>query len=363
MFGDLKTAQIPVTHGASLAGYSELAQSLGLDAKAMLRRAGLGRHALDDPEAPVSLEAACELLSASADASGVDDFGLRLAALRDLSNLGPIGLVAREETTAMLALDTVCRYLCLISASLMVRIEHQRDLVAIRAYILLPRSARTRQALEMTVGIVYRIIAELLGSVWKPVQVCFTHRPPIDSKPHRKFFGIPITFNAEFDGMVCRAVDLNRPLPRGKRDLTRFAVRYLDQVLSQQRPSSSATARQFIAAMLASGRCTAQQLADHLGVDRRTVHRHLVSEGESFRGLLQSTRMELAERLVAGSDLALSEVAALLGFAVPSAFSSWFAKTFDSSPSQWRKRRGSTPTGPDASPRAREPRDVVRRGA
>jgi len=47
MFGDLKTAQIPVTHGASLAGYTELAHSVGLDAKAMVRRAGLGRHALD----------------------------------------------------------------------------------------------------------------------------------------------------------------------------------------------------------------------------------------------------------------------------------------------------------------------------
>jgi len=124
--------------------------------------------------------------------SGVEDFGLQLAALRVLSNLGPIGFVAREEATAMQALDTVCRYLCLISASLMVRIEHQRDLVAIRAYILLPRSTRTRQALELTVGIVYRIIAELLGSVWKPVQVCFTHRSPVDSKPHRKFFGIPL---------------------------------------------------------------------------------------------------------------------------------------------------------------------------
>ncbi|WP_233869888.1 helix-turn-helix transcriptional regulator [Paraburkholderia adhaesiva] len=183
------------------------------------------------------------------------------------------------------------------------------------------------------------IIAELLDSAWKPAQVCFTHRAPRDSRPHRKFFGIPVTFNAEFDGMVCRAADLGRPLPRGKRDATRFAVRYLDQVLAQQRPSSSATARQFIAAMLASGRCTAAQLAEHLGVDRRTVHRHLMTEGESFRGLLQSTRMELAERLVAESDLALSEVGTLLGFAVPSAFSSWFARTFGSSPSQWRRNR------------------------
>lgn len=339
MFGDIKSTQLPVTHGASLAGYAELARSVGLDANAMLRRAGLGRHVLDDPEAPVSLEAACELLEASAEACGVKDFGLRLATLRDLSNLGPIGLVAREEITAMRALDTVCRYLCLISASLMVRIEHQRDLVAIRAYVLLAPSTRSRQALELTVGMLYRIIAELLGSAWKPVQVCFSHRSPRDSRPHRKFFGIPVTFNAEFDGMVCRAADLSRPLPRGKRDVTRFAVRYLDQALAQQRPSSSATARQFIAAMLASGRCSAQQLAGHLGVDRRTVHRHLVTEGESFRGLLQSTRMELAERLVADSDLALSEVATLLGFAVPSAFSSWFARTFGSSPTQWRKNR------------------------
>src|SRR6516225_10947491 len=37
MFGDFKTTHLPVTHGASLAGYPELAHRVGLDAIAMLR--------------------------------------------------------------------------------------------------------------------------------------------------------------------------------------------------------------------------------------------------------------------------------------------------------------------------------------
>jgi AraC-like DNA-binding protein len=339
----LRMMSVPVTHSASLAGYLDVAHDIGLDVKTMLRRAGLAPHALDDPETPVSLRASCELLEASASASGVEDFGLRLAARRDLSNLGPIGLVAREEPTAMRALDTVCRYLCLISDSLLVSVEPQGEFVILRAYVTLPPTIPTRQAMELTVGMLYRIVAELLGPAWAPAQVCFEHRPPRNSAPYRKFFGVPVTFNAAFDGMTCRARDLNRPLPRGKRDVTGFAVRYLDQALSRRRLPASATARQFIAAMLAGGRCTSQQLAEHLGVDRRTIHRHLASEGESFRALLQSTRLELADRLVTDSDLPLSEVAMMLGFAVPTAFSAWFAKAFGCSPTRWRRNAQDRP--------------------
>jgi hypothetical protein len=37
--------------------------------------------------------------------------------------------------------------------------------------MLLPPVTRTRQALELTVGTLYRIISELLGSAWKPVRL------------------------------------------------------------------------------------------------------------------------------------------------------------------------------------------------
>ncbi|MCY1382826.1 Helix-turn-helix domain protein [compost metagenome] len=94
--------------------------------------------------------------------------------------------------------------------------------------------------------------------------------------------------------------------------------------------------RQLIAALLPGGRCTSQQVAQHLGVDRRTVHRHLARDQQTFAKLLQSVRAELVLRQVRDSDLPLSEVALLLGFAAPAAFSHWFRSTFGCSVTAWR---------------------------
>jgi hypothetical protein len=47
--------------------------------------------------------------------------------------------------------------------------------------------------------------------------------------------------------------------------------------------------------MLPLGRCSVEKVAQHLGVDRRTVHRHLAQSGETFSSLVDDVRGELAE--------------------------------------------------------------------
>ncbi|MGM9427615.1 AraC family transcriptional regulator [Hydrogenophaga sp. MI9] len=327
---------LPVVRSASLAGYLDLAQSVGLDARAMLRRAGLSPRSLEDPETPLSATAVRALLEDSAQASGVEDFGLRMAGRRQLANLGPISLVLKEEPTARAALDTLCRYLRLLNASLLTRVEDHGAMVIIREEILVEQSASTRQSMELAVGVMHRILCELLGAPWKPLRVCFNHRPPRDTKAHKAFFGTAVDFNAEFNGIVCNAADLQARLPGNNPEMARFARQYLDRALSGQHQSTKATVRQLVAALLPGGRCTSQQVAQHLGVDRRTVHRHLAQEGESFATLLQSVRSELVLRQVQDSDLPLAEVAQLMGFAAPAAFSHWFRSTFGCSVTAWR---------------------------
>lgn len=327
---------VPVVRSASLVGFLDLAQSVGLDAYAMLRRAGLSPRSLEDPETPLSTVAVRALLEDSAQASGVEDFALRLASRRQLSNLGPISLVLTEEPTARAALDTLCRYLRLLNASLLTCIEEHDKVLVIREEILVAQTASTRQSMELAVGIMYRIVRELLGARWKPLRVCFTHRPPRDTSAHSAFFGIAVDFNSELNGIVCNAADLLVPQQGVNPEMARFARQYLDRALSGQHQSTQTTVRQLIAALLPGGRCSSQQVAQHLGVDRRTIHRHLAREGENFASLLQSVRAELVMRQVQDSDLPLAEVAQLLGFGTSAAFSHWFRGTFSCSAMQWR---------------------------
>lgn len=93
-------------------------------------------------------------------------------------------------------------------------------------------------------------------------------------------------------------------------------------------------------ALLPGGGCTAALVARHLGVDRRTLHRHLAAQGQSFSGLLQELRCEWVEKHLRQGQLPLADSATLLGFASQSAFAYWFRSRFGCSVSRWRRGGG-----------------------
>ena len=76
------------------------------------------------------------------------------------------------------------------------------------------------------------------------------------------------------------------------------------------------------------GRCSVEKVAQHLGVDRRTVHRHLARSGETFSSLMDELRAELAESYLEGNKGRPADVADLLGFSGLSAFSRWHKRRF-----------------------------------
>ena len=328
---------------AGLAGYAEVARSAGLDPHAMVRKAGLPRRCLDEPDALISMEAACKLLEQSAAASGLEDFGLRMAATRRISNLGPVLLVMRQEGTALGALRTLLNYNRLLNDALLAHIEHEEGLVLIREDLVVDSSVPTRQSMELTVGVMVQVLKELLGAGWQPRSICFTHRKPRDARFHRAYLGRNVDFNADFNGIVCSAADLQRELPAAEPLMAGFARRALDAEMSARRAGGTEAVRHLIAAMLGNGRCTVDKVAQHLGVSRATLHRQLSAEGGTFSSILESVRRDVAQRLQTESDRSLDDVAAMLGFSSASAFAHWYRAGFDAS--FMRSRRAASPRG------------------
>lgn len=333
---------------ASLTGYAELARAAGLDPNAMMRKVSLPRRSLDDPETLISLSSVCRLLEQSADVAGMDDFGLRMASRRRLSNLGPVSLVLRQEPNGLRAVQTLINYNRLLNDALLAHVDQEEGLAIIREQILVGSAVPIRQMIELTVGVMFQFLRELLGSQWQPRVICFTHRPPHDRRFHQTFLGKNLDFNAGFNGIVCRTKDLERDLPAGEPGLAGFAKRFLDAALTEKGSATSETVRHLVAAMLGNGRCTVEMVAQHLGVSRATLHRQLLQEDETFSSLLNSIRRESALRLVKESDRPLDDIAAMLGFSSSSAFAHWFRAEFDTTFVRWRRelRGASTRGGP-----------------
>ena len=84
---------------ASLTNFADVARRVGLDPARLLREFGLPQQCLRDPELKVPLDTVRQLLEVSAERADVEAFGLMMADSRWLSNLGPVGLLVREQPT------------------------------------------------------------------------------------------------------------------------------------------------------------------------------------------------------------------------------------------------------------------------
>ena len=82
--------------------------------------------------------------------------------------------------------------------------------------------------------------------------------------------------------------------------------------------------------------CSAAAIARLFSMHRRTMNRHLHTEGLGFRQVTNEVRFEIACELLANTDMALSQVAAALKYSEPSAFTRAFRRWSGQTPSAWR---------------------------
>lgn len=318
-----------------LTGYATLARAFGLAPELMARDVGIDLTALADLDARIPAKAFAELLERSAAAANVHDFGLRLAESRVLGILGPVGIVMREEADLRSALQSLARYLPIHNEALALDLDEDGPMAMLRLEVRLPGPAEARHFTELSLGAFHRIVSRFLGVDWKPGRVCFEHAGPAESSAHRRFFGCRVEFQHEFSGIVFRAKDLDSPISMSDAMLARYAHRYLDAIAQHRDASPGEKVRELVRLWLPSGSCSASKVARGLGVDRRSMHRYLSQTGESFSLVVSEVRAEMACRMLSGRR-PLSEVAELVGFSGPAAFSRWFKQAFHCSPSEWR---------------------------
>ena len=75
-----------------------------------------------------------------------------------------------------------------------------------------------------------------------------------------------------------------------------------------------------------------------------TLRRRLASEGASYRGLLTTVRLQLAQRLLAESEMPIRQIGARLGFDGPTSFSRFFRSLTGLPPSEFRSSRKRFPS-------------------
>ena len=224
---------------ACLTDFVEVARSVGLEPNRMIDAVGLPQASLHNPDLKISLSAFSRLLEVSAKAAKIDNFGLRLSERRLLSNLGPVGLLAREQRTVHEAMEALARYIGLHSDGIRLDVEEQDDLVFISPVVLIRRTVPMRQATELSVGCAFRVLRTFLGAAWKPQFTCFSHGPPSNGDIYLRILGHHVKYGQEFNGIVCRADDLAEPLRASDPVFARYIKQYLDLIAVRTNTTAS----------------------------------------------------------------------------------------------------------------------------
>lgn len=324
-----------LTRSASLTNYAAVAQAAGLNPIAMLQEAGLAPACLDDPDLHVPSEAIGQLLERSAELSGWQDFGVRLAESRSFLVFGPLAFLVREQDDVRSSLQMLIRFMHLHNQSIQIWLEEDSTHARL-CFDHIGRTSPTRQSLGLCVTVVYRFLKQALPAPWEPQRVCFMHDAPVDRSVYRRVFSTRVGFREAINGIILKTSDLAQPLLTSSH-LGRYAYDYV-QALSAGAPrTTAAQVRKLILVTLAAGNCSLGMVARQLGMDVRTVRRHLDREGSSFNALMREVRRELAPRYLAGPLRSRSELALLLGFSAPQSFARWFQDEFGMPVANWSR--------------------------
>lgn len=316
-----------LVRSAALTNFATVAAGCGLDPQALLAEHGLPPRCLDEPDLMVPAQAVGALLEGAARRASDPAFGLRMAQSRRLSNLGPLGLLVRDEATLRSALEAIVRHIHLHNEAMSVTVQEDGGLVIIRAVLDTGTGQPVPQAVEITVAVMFRVLRVFLGAAWQPRLVCFAHRAPGTLALHRQLFGRAVEFGHEFSGIVCNAADLDAPNPAADPVMAHYTRRLVEQA-RRARTTTADRVRELVVLLLPRGHCRIEVVAQHLGLDRRTIARRLAAEHTTFSAVLTQVRRELWARYRDDGGWPLAEVAARLGFSAPSAFSRWHRQQF-----------------------------------
>lgn len=320
---------VSLVRAACLTNYEDVATASGLNPLRMLLDAGLSPSVFDDPDVMIPVTKVGQLLQHSATLSGNESFGLSMASSRRLSNLGPVGLLIRDQATLRDALNLLMRHLALLNGALTLAVEEEGGIVTIRELLLGGGVGEaTRQRVELALGVMVRIIRQLIGRDWQPKRVCFEHAAPRSLAMHTRVFGPQLAFDQAFNCIVCTTSDLDTH--------NEFAdpamIRYVEKLMEASGPARHDPllddVRRAIVLLLPTGRCSIQQVSEHMGVVPRTIQRRLTERGHTFSSAMTEVRKQLATRYVFESKRSLTEIAELLGFTAASSFSRWYQSQF-----------------------------------
>ena len=344
----------PVVRAAGVRGLAGLVDDLGGDGRALFARFGLGDP--DDDERLVPLLSVNAALETAARELGCPDLGLRLAERQDHTVLGPLAVALESAVTVRDAVESVSRFMFVHSNAISIEIGADPGgsptLFGLYYRVHVPGvtvpgvTVPGAQGLDLGIGIVHRIYGLIRGEedgAYPLRGVDLPHRPVAPLGGYEEFFGVRPRFGRPAAALRIPTSELGYRSEGSSALLHALAVAHLERTYTRSDPGTVERVRAVLAESLGTPTATLTGVARLLLLHPRTLQRRLADEGTAFDAVLDDARRERARHLVAATDLPLTQVASMLGYAHQAALTRAVRRWFGTSPRTLRASRGVAP--------------------
>lgn len=323
----------------NLFGYDELVTELGGDPLRLRSRFGISPGIEHRDEAFVSFGAFSGLIADTALDCSCSDFGMRLAERQGLPIFGPVAVIARNATSVSESIAAISRFMPAHSSALRLVVSSP-DLdgnVQIRYEITRRPRYDLRQSYELAMANAVLIVRLLSGGGSGPTRVWLPHARINSDAIYQRFLGCPVTFESTWCGLLVSGEVMALEIDAADPQTKRLATSYLESSFPQ--PGAPLTRRvgDLVRRLLPTGAYSADVVADHLHLHRRTLQRRLMQEGVTYASILDEQRRDLAVRYLGEPEMQVGQIAVLLGYTEQSAFNRAFRRWFDASPRDFRR--------------------------
>ena len=284
-------------------------------------QAGLSATALSDRNR-IPVMGQIEFLGLVSRAVADDWIGLTLAADFDLREMGMLYYVAASSHRLGDALQRLERYVRLGNEALVVRIRTGPVCRVGLSYTGVPRHL-DRHQMEFLALAFLRLCRQLVGQKVMPVATSFIHHRSGDLREARRHFGDGVEFDASADEICLEAALLDVALVSADPFLNELMLKTCEEAMAGRLSNVSpfrTLVENTIAPLLPHAEVGANTVARRIGLSERTFSRRLKAEGLTFAEILNDLRRDLAVRYLEERSLPVSQIAWLLGFHGPSAF-------------------------------------------
>ncbi len=322
-----------LTQNAAFESLFSYTGSLGVSREVLCDAAGIDVSAATVGGGLVPATAMIDAVEFAAKATGYPNFGLLMAERLDSRIIGLPALIAERCASIHDYYDLMQQHMRHHTTGYSLALDEDATGGIGRLRIFAQGRFKPVQFAEAALAVHARAFRQFLGANWRPGKVLLAHSQLGKAADYSRAFGTEVVFEAGQNAITFTSQDLQW------RSSGHAAVvrERLDQIGKADQANIVDRVSAIIRVYLPIGEANLAAVASALSMTPRSLQRGLATSGTAYSRLLTEIRSALARDYLARPGTSVSEVAALLAFADPTAFSRFAREALGKSPRELKK--------------------------